>query len=432
MRSSLPRIIKLQKHQNFAALVNKRHIFTEEASGSQQGKSDNGQSRNWSRFASTLAAGAAATALTLAATDRLSVQAKEESSEEAIIAKENRLRAFSTPDKIFNFFASYQFTSGGRPSIMMSPLEFYSSITPDCTLKHGLGAGSYNKVTQEQIDAGTALKVSSPLKKSVLNDIAALGLLSYADYNVLLALLSTPQRYIETIFNLFDVTGDGAVEVKEFAYVSTKMAHKSGGFGSYTDLDQAEIVSSSSGLLNYLFGKNRDQALTKEKFIQLYDDLLEEVIELEFREYDKTNSGRISESDFVKFLLKNGKLTPKKRAQMQKKVEKIWPSKGRGVSLPSFRSFFHVLAGSVELERALFFLDVEGIGVDKEEFRKISSWVSGQNTSDHVVNVIYELLDDDEDGRIYRDDIAGVLLDWRQARGLDKGGIKVTLGQIRI
>jgi Ca2+-binding EF-hand superfamily protein len=433
MRSSLPRIIKLQKHQNFAALVNKRHIFTaEEAAGSQQGKGDNGQSRNWSRFASTLAAGAAATALTLAATDRLSVQAKEDSSEEAIIAKENRLRAFSTPDKIFNFFASYQINSGGRPSIMMSPLEFYSSITPDCTLKHGLGAGNHVPVTQEQIEAGTALKVKSPLEKSVLNDIAALGLLSYADYNVLLALLSTPQRYIDTIFNLFDVTGDGAVEVKEFAYVSTKMAHKSGGFGSYTDLDQAEIVSSSSGLLNYLFGIKRDEVLTKEKFVKLYNDLLEEVIELEFREYDKGNTGRISEADFVKFLLKNGKLTPKKRTQMMKKVEKIWPSKGRGVSLPSFKSFFHVLAGSVELERALFFLDVEGIGVDKEEFRKISSWVSGQNTSDHVVNVIYELLDDDEDGRIYRDDIAGVLLDWRQARGLDKGGIKVTLGQIRI
>ena len=32
-------------------------------------------------------------------------------------------------------------------------------------------------------------------------------------------------------------------------------------------------------------------------------------------------------------------------------------------------------------------------------FRKISSWVSGENTSDHIVNVIYELLDDDEDDR---------------------------------
>ena len=46
------------------------------------------------------------------------------------------------------------------------------------------------------------------------------------------------RRYIETTFNMFDVTGDGHIEAKEFAYVSTKMAHKSGGFGSYTDTDQ--------------------------------------------------------------------------------------------------------------------------------------------------------------------------------------------------
>jgi len=433
MRSVLPRVIKLQNHQSFAVIVNKRHLFIgEEGAGRQQGNGGNGQSRNWTRIASTLAAGAAATALTLAANDRLTVYAKDESGEEAVIAKENRLRAFSTPDKVFNFFASYQVKSNGRPTLMMSPMEFYSSITPDCTTLHGVGSAAHVKVTQEEIDSGKAITVRSPLAKSVLNDIADCGLLSYADFNVLLAMLSTPKRYINTIFNLFDVTGDGEVEVKEFAYVSTKMAHKSGGFGSYTDLDQAEVLSSSSGLLNYLFGKNRDGTLTREKFCQLQQDLLEEIIELEFREYDKGNTGRISEADFVKFLLKNGKITPKKRAQLQKKIEKIWPSKGRGISLPSFKSFFHVLSGSVELERALFFLDVEGIGVDKEEFRKISSWVSGQNTSDHVVNVIYAMLDDDEDGRIYRDDIAGVLLDWRQARGLDKGGIHVSLGQIRI
>jgi Ca2+-binding EF-hand superfamily protein len=428
-----PRILKLQKHQNVAALLTKRHLFVgEEGAGSQHGRGDQGQSSNWARLASTLAAGAAATALTLAATDRLTVHAKDDSGEEAIIAKENRLRAFSTPDKIFNFFASYQVQSAGRPTMMMSPMEFYSAITPDCTMVHGVGSAAYVKVTQEEIDAGKAISVKSPLKKSVLNDIGDCGLLSYADFNVLLALLATPRRYIDTIFNLFDVTGDGAVEVKEFAYVSTKMAHKSGGFGSYTDIDQAEILTSSSGLLNYLFGKNRDGSLTKEKFCKLQHDLLEEIIELEFREYDKGNTGRISEADFVKFLLKNGKITPKKRNQLEKKIEKIWPSKGRGISLPSFKSFFHVLAGSAELERALFFLDVEGTGVDKEEFRKISSWVSGENTSDHVVNVIYAMLDDDEDGRIYRDDIAGVLLDWRQARGSDKAGVHVTLGQIRI
>jgi len=342
------------------------------------------------------------------------------------------MRQFSTPDKIFNFFASYQFVSKGRRVMMMTPLEFFSSITPDCTLAHAVGAGAHVEVTQQELDSKKIELQKSPLKKSVLNDIGDLGLLSYADFSVLLAILSTPRRYIDTVFNLFDVTGDGSIVAKEFAYVSTKMAHKSGGFGSYTDIDQEEILASSSGLLNYLFGKARDKELSKESFRQLQKDLLEEIIELEFLEYDKTKSGRISEGDFVQFLLKNGKITPKKKNQLIKKIESRWPKKGRGVSLPSFKSFFYVLAGSLELERALFYLDVEGIGVDKEEFRKISSWVSGMDTSDHVVNVIFELLDDDEDGRIYRDDIAQVLLDWRHSRGYDKGSIHVTLGQIRV
>ena len=45
---------------------------------------------------------------------RLTVYAKDDSGEEAVIAKENRLRAFSTPDKVFNFFASYQVKSNGN------------------------------------------------------------------------------------------------------------------------------------------------------------------------------------------------------------------------------------------------------------------------------------------------------------------------------
>jgi len=426
---SLPRLIQVQKHQSLAGVVTKRQLFT----GEEKGHKNDGHNNNWARFGSSLAAGvAAATALALASQDRLTVYAKDDSGEDVVIAKENRLRAFSTPDKVFNFFASYQFEAPGLRTMMMSPMEFYSSVTPDCKTIHGVGSGAHVKVTKEEIEAGKVIHLKSTVEKSILNEIGDSGLLSYQDYSVFLALLSTPRRYIDTIFNLFDVTGDGQVEAKEFAYVSTKMAHKSGGFGSYTDIDQKEVLNSSSGLLNYLFGKDRSQVLTREKFRQLQTDLLEEIIHLEFSEYDTENTGRISEADLVNFLLKNGKLPPKKKAQLVKKVEAIWPSKGRGISFPSFKSLFYVLAGSVELERALFYLDVEGSGVDKEEFRKISSWVSGENTSDHVVNVIYELLDEDEDGRIYRDDIGQVLLDWRQSRGFDKGGFHVSLGQIRI
>ena len=39
-------------------------------------------------------------------------------------------------------------------------------------------------------------------------------MLSYSDFCFLLTLLSSPVRYIDTAFNLFDVTGDGNIEAK--------------------------------------------------------------------------------------------------------------------------------------------------------------------------------------------------------------------------
>merc|ERR1711892_1152034 len=328
-------------------------------------------------------------------------------------AHENRVRMYMAPDKIFNYFASFQLISGsgqGRKTMMMSPMDFYSAITPDCTLAHGVGAGAHVDVTEAEVGKNEFYMEKSPIKGSILNDIGALGLLSYSDFCFLLTMLSTPQRYVDTAFNLFDVTGDGNIEAKEFAYVSTKMAHKTGGFGSYTNLDQEEILASSSGLLNYLFGKDRTKSISREDIKKLQADLLEEIIELEFSEYDKDGSGRISESDLCKFLLKNTKIPPKKKAAMLKRVEKLWPSKARGISLPSFKNLFYVLAGGAELERALFYLDVEGIGVDMEEFRKISSWVSHKELSDHVAKVLFVLLDDDGDGRFFKEEIGPVLL----------------------
>ena len=164
-------------------------------------------------------------------------------------------------------------------------------------------------------------------------------------------------------------------------------------------MDQAAVLASNSGLLNYLFGKNRDKPCDKATFQKLQQDLLEEIIHVEFDEYDKEKSGRMSEEDFCKFLLKKSKVPPAQKARMLKRVKQIWPSKARGVSFASFKNFFLVLASGAELERGLFFLDVENIGVDLEEFRKVASWVSGTELSDHIAEVVFVLLDDQGQGR---------------------------------
>jgi len=344
---------------------------------------------------------------------------------------DNRVRQYQTPDNVFSYFASLQLVNKfGKKTTMMSPMDFYSAITPDCVIHPGCGSGVYEQIQEQNLSK--LLLDKSPLKESVLNEIGKQGLLSYSDFCFLLTLLATPPRFIDTAFNLFDVMGDDQVAAKEFAYVCTKMAHKAGGFGTYTDVDQAEVLGSNSGLLNYLFGKDRKNVLTRAGFKKLREDLLDEIVKLEFQQYDKDNSGRISEADFVRFLLKRTKIPPKKRGELLKRVEKIWPSKGRGVSLPSFRNFFCVLAGGLELERGLFFLDVENIGIDLAEFRKVCSWVSNKELSDHIAEVVFIMLDDLGSGRIFKESVGPVLFDWRQPRGYDKSSIHVSMGQLTL
>lgn len=344
---------------------------------------------------------------------------------------DNRVRQFSKPDQIFNYFSSIQLVNkSGQKTVMMSPMDFYSSITPDCSIHPGAGSGIYEEISDERLPKTRLDK--SPFKDSVLNVIGENGLISYNDYCFLLALLATPVRFLETAFNVFDVTGDGNIDVKEFAYVSTALSHKVGGYGSYTDVDQANLLASHSGLLNYMFGTNRDKTFSKTQFIKLQQDLVDEIIHIEFNEYDPDKSGRISELDFCEFLLKKSKVPPAQKARMLRRIKQIYPTKARGISYPSFKNFFQVLAAGAELERGLFFLDVENIGVSLEEFRQVSSWVSKCELSDHVAEVVFVLLDDQGQGRIFKENLGPLLYDWRQPRGFDKSSLHIKLGNLKI
>ena len=112
---------------------------------------------------------------------------------------------------------------------------------------------------------------------------------------------------------------------------------------------------------------------------------------------------------------------------MLKRIEKVWPSKNRGISLPSFKNLYQTLVGGDDLHRAITFMD-DGSGIDYEQFRKISFWVSHSEMSDHVAKVMFVLLDDDQNEKLTIDEIDQILLTWRKARGFDKLSVNVTVG----
>ena len=65
--------------------------------------------------------------------------------------------------------------SAGQKSMMMTPMDFYAAITPDCGLAHGVGAGVHVDLTEAAVLSGGVHQQRSPGTKSVLNEIGSLG-----------------------------------------------------------------------------------------------------------------------------------------------------------------------------------------------------------------------------------------------------------------
>lgn len=47
-----------------------------------------------------------------------------------IIEYENRIRSYSTPDKIFRYFATVKLSQGDDSEVYMTPYDFLRAITP--------------------------------------------------------------------------------------------------------------------------------------------------------------------------------------------------------------------------------------------------------------------------------------------------------------
>ena len=108
-----------------------------------------------------------------------------------VIGYENRIRAYSTPDKIFRYFATLQILEGdGQAQIYMTPEDFLRSITPGWIQPDGLGLDQFlPKMTTEQWKVHPAHKKTDP--NSIFSKLGNHGLISFSDYLFLLTLLAS-------------------------------------------------------------------------------------------------------------------------------------------------------------------------------------------------------------------------------------------------
>lgn len=63
---------------------------------------------------------------------------KNISNDVQIIEYENRMRTFSTPDKIFRYFSTVRIISSNSTEVYMTPDDFLRAITPNMKQPEGI------------------------------------------------------------------------------------------------------------------------------------------------------------------------------------------------------------------------------------------------------------------------------------------------------
>jgi len=343
----------------------------------------------------------------------------------------DRVRQYATTDNVFDHFATYQLVNDvGRKTTLMSTRNFYNAMTPGSSLSEEMmfGKSTYKQITNSELNSNLTVNLNKlPVNSdsNLLNTINQYGLLSYTDFHFLLLLMSTPTRYLDIIFHGFDISADGSVEAKEFIHVLARIANVK------TDPDELMERGKTSGLVRYLFKDDLSGSLDKADFVKLQADLIDDVLEMEFTWYVKDTSEKISETDFCRHLLYSSAISQKKKEKMIKMVADEFDGKSKGITFESFKTFYNVLFGGADLERAMFFLDSEKQGVTGDEFIKIANWVVGRHVDPHVVEVLYCLLDEDGDRNLSTKEFSPVLFSWRNSRGFEKGALSVSLGNMK-
>ncbi|KAM9365331.1 calcium uptake protein 1, mitochondrial [Pholidichthys leucotaenia] len=338
-----------------------------------------------------------------------------------VMEYENRIRAYSTPDKIFRYFATLKVISEhGDAEVYMTPQDFIRSITPNEKQPENLGLDQFivkrydgKKIAQEREKFAD--------EDSIFYTLGECGLISFSDYIFLTTVLSTPQRNFEIAFKMFDLNGDGEVDLEEFEQVqsiirsqtSMGMRHRD----RSTTGNTLKTAGCSSALTTYFFGEDLKGKLTIGSFLEFQRKLQHDVLKLEFERNDPVD-GRITERQFGGMLLAYSGVQSRKLKQMQRGLKKMFKD-AQGITFEEVENFFTFLKNVNDVDTALSFYHMAGASIDKVTMKQVARTVAKVELSDHVCDVVFALFDCDGNGELSNKEFISIMKQ-RLMRGLEK------------
>uniref|UniRef100_A0A7S3DA12 EF-hand domain-containing protein n=1 Tax=Palpitomonas bilix TaxID=652834 RepID=A0A7S3DA12_9EUKA len=140
---------------------------------------------------------------------------------------ENRIRALSSPEKVFYYFASV--SKNGHT--YMNVDDFLDAITPYDRVAQNVSLNSNpNKGVDPKLKKGDGAAAASSSAGKEISEIFKLadtdgdGLISFSEYLFFVTLLSIPEKQFRIAFQMFDLDGNGSVDLAEFRQVVTMMS----------------------------------------------------------------------------------------------------------------------------------------------------------------------------------------------------------------
>ncbi|XP_065013671.1 calcium uptake protein, mitochondrial-like isoform X1 [Musa acuminata AAA Group] len=311
---------------------------------------------------------------------------------------EKRIRLRSSPEKIFEYFASSKNPEG---EVCMTPADLMRAVVPvfppsdSDIVRDGYLRGEH--------DPGELR--CAPSTFFMLFDTNNDGLISFPEYIFFVTLLSIPESSFSVAFKMFDLDNNGEIEREEFKKVMGLMrSYNRQGASHNNGLRIGLKVGGSienGGLVEYFFGKDGKGCLQLDKFVQFLRDLHDEIVRLEFSHYDLKSRGTISAKDFALSMVASADMNH---------VDKLLDRVDELDDSPSLRDLhftFEEFKAFAELRRRLrpLTLAIFSYGkmnglLTKQDFIRAASHVCGISLTENMVDVIFHVFDTNRDGNL--------------------------------
>jgi len=320
---------------------------------------------------------------------------------------ERRIRMRSSPEKVFEYFASIGTPDG---ELFMTPADLVRAVVPvfpppDCNiLRHGSLRGERSPG-----------ELHCPQSELFMRfDTNGDGLISFPEYIFFVTLLSIPESDIFATIKMFDRDRNGEIKKEEFKKVmrflranNRQGAAQRDGFRIGLKVDNSV---DNGGLVEYFFGKDGKGHLQLRDFEEFVRDLHKEITRLEFLHYDHQECGTISARDFALSMVAAADVI--RVNQYLDRVDNL----GKNPSLNNIHITREEFESFAELRKKLqpLSLAISSYGevcglLTKADFRRAASHVCDVNVTDNMVDIIFYIFDTNKDGSLSTDEFLAVL-----------------------